>query len=79
MAKYYTFDLPLEAGQIRKMKDAWDECIGPEPAGAGLFCFVNFKTGLLRGMIMPQDVCGQFKPTLMSALAGAQKDDMGSI
>lgn len=77
--KYYTFNLPLEAAQIRKMRESWDECIGADQPGAGLFCFVNFKTGMLRGMIMPPDVCQAFKPALDGALAASQKDDLGNI
>jgi len=41
--KYYVFNLPLEAAQIRKMKEAWDECIGPGQPGSGLFCTVIQK------------------------------------
>jgi len=76
---YYTFNLPLTAEQMTKVRDAWDECIGPEQPGAGLFCFVNFKTGTLRGMIMEPEVCQAFKPALNGALAAAQKIDLGNI
>jgi hypothetical protein len=77
--KYYTFNLPLNQDQIKKMQDAFAECIGPETQGSGLFCMVNFKTGTLRGMIMPPDVCSAFRPALDGVLAASQKDEMGNL
>jgi hypothetical protein len=77
--KYYTFTLKLEPEQIRKMQDAWDDCIGCDPTGSGLFCFISFKTETLRGMIMPPDIRQAFKPHLDGVLAASQKDDLGTL
>jgi hypothetical protein len=77
--KYYTFNLKLDPVQVQKVKDIFDECIGADLKGSGLFFTISFKDGALRGMIMPPDTLDAFRPALNGVLAACEKDELGML
>ena len=76
---YYVANLPLETGQLRKIKDWLDYCMGTQRKGEVVVCAISFKTGRLRLMALPEELGKKFDELYRSQMSPHQKDDCGDL
>lgn len=78
--EYFVCNLPLESGQLRKLSDFADSCVGtPRPAGWIMVCSLSFQNGKLRCMVLPPHIGQQLNKMLVDFLAKYDRDDAGDI